>query len=84
MIRVDALTPCVRSLRWKWSESAHLFDDEGDFEALHGKFALCADLLTEIGPGGFFRDSFSALDRSKFAAVAVITSDELAEIAIQE
>jgi hypothetical protein len=33
--------------------------------------ALCADLCTEIGPGGLYREVFGSLDGSQFAHVQV-------------
>jgi hypothetical protein len=41
-------------------------------ELTDGRFALCADLLSEIGEGGIFALQFSRLDASKFADVAVL------------
>jgi hypothetical protein len=37
-----------------------------------GRWMLCADLLTEIGPGGLFADGFQLLDPALFGEVDVI------------
>jgi hypothetical protein len=42
-----------------------------------GRFALCADLLTEIAPGGLHAVLFARLDAGKFAAVEVIDTAAL-------
>ncbi len=33
-----------------------------------GRFALCADILTEIAPGGLFYDTWTRFDFEKFAS----------------
>jgi hypothetical protein len=45
-------------------------------ELSNGSFMLCADLLTEIGFGGLYREGFSLLDIDLFAQVSVITMEE--------
>ena len=42
-----------------------------------GRFALCADLVTEIGPGGIHHALFASFDAALFAAVAVSTRADL-------
>jgi hypothetical protein len=37
-----------------------------------GRWILCADLLTEIGPGGLYADGFSLLPPELFALVVVM------------
>lgn len=39
--------------------------------------AVCADLVSEIGPGGLYAPLFAALDAGQFGAVAVRTFAEL-------
>lgn len=39
--------------------------------------ALCADLVTEIGPGGMHAHLFSHLNQAAFSTVAVLTRAEL-------
>lgn len=34
-IYVDALTPCIPNRQWRWNQSAHLYCDPGNEEALH-------------------------------------------------
>ena len=34
-IYVDALTPCITSARWRFSEACHMYCAPGDLEALH-------------------------------------------------
>ncbi len=41
------------------------------------RFALCADLVSEIQPGGLYHPLFASLDPAKFAAVQVATRAEL-------
>ena len=45
-------------------------------ELTDGRFMLCADLLTEIHPGGLYSQGFSLLDVDLFAQVEVITMEE--------
>ena len=45
-------------------------------ELTNGSYMLCADLLTEIGFGGLYREGFSLLDIDLFAQVSVITMEE--------
>ena len=45
-------------------------------ELTNGSFMLCADLLTEIGFGGLYREGFSLLDIDLFAQVQIITMEE--------
>lgn len=42
--------------------------------------ALCADVLTELGGDGAYRDLFAVLDPTKFSQVEVKTRDELAAL----
>lgn len=39
--------------------------------------AVCADLVSEIGPGGLYAPLFAALDAAQFGAVAVVPFSEL-------
>lgn len=41
-----------------------------------GRWMLCADLLTEVGPGGLYAEGFSRLDSSRFGDIAVISWNE--------
>lgn len=43
----------------------------------NGKYALCADLLTEVSKGGLFADGFAALPADQFASVDVISFSQL-------
>lgn len=42
-----------------------------------GRFALCADLVTEVGPGGIHAALFASFDPGAFAEVEVLTRAEL-------
>ena len=42
-----------------------------------GRFALCADLTTEIRPGGIHHALFASFDAATFSAVAIATRVEL-------
>lgn len=46
-------------------------------ELTDGRFMLCADLLTEIHPGGLYSQGFGLLDADLFAQVEVITLSDL-------
>lgn len=37
-----------------------------------GRFALCGDLLSEVGPGGLYAPGFSRLDAGRFDEIEVI------------
>lgn len=41
-----------------------------------GQWMLCADLLTELGPGGLYADGFSLLPAALFAEVSVMPWSE--------
>lgn len=41
-----------------------------------GRWMLCADLLTEVGPGGMYAAGFARLDQSRFGEIEVISWDE--------
>lgn len=41
------------------------------------RFALCADLITEIGEGGMHAHLFSHLNAAAFSAVAILSRAEL-------
>ncbi len=45
-------------------------------ELTDGRFMLCADLLTEIAPGGLYAQGFGLLDTDLFAQVEVISMEE--------
>jgi hypothetical protein len=37
-----------------------------------GRWMVCADLLSEVGPGGLLADGFSHLNVSRFPEIAVV------------
>jgi|688.fasta_scaffold78156_3 hypothetical protein len=37
-----------------------------------GRWMCCADLLSEVGPGGLLAEGFSHLDRSRLAEIEVV------------
>lgn len=37
-----------------------------------GRYLLCGDLLSEVGPGGLYADGFAKLDAGRFDEIAVI------------
>ena len=45
-------------------------------ELTDGRFMLCADLLTEVGPGGLYSQGFGLLDTDLFSQVSVISMEE--------
>jgi hypothetical protein len=45
-------------------------------ELTNGSFMLCADLLTEIGDKGLYKQGFGLLDADLFAQVQIITMEE--------
>jgi len=45
-------------------------------ELTDGRFMLCADLLTEIHPGGLYSQGFGLLDTDLFSQVSVISMSE--------
>ena len=45
-------------------------------ELTNGSFMLCADLLTEIHPGGLYSQGFGLLDTDLFSQVSVISMEE--------
>ena len=45
-------------------------------ELTDGRFMLCADLLTEIQPGGLYAQGFGLLDTDLFSQVEVISMEE--------
>jgi hypothetical protein len=45
-----------------------------------GRFMLCADLLTEIAPGGLYSQGFGLLDTDLFAQVEVISMEEVSAL----
>lgn len=45
-------------------------------ELSDGRYMLCADLLTEIHPGGLYSQGFGLLDTDLFAQVEVISTEE--------
>lgn len=45
-------------------------------ELTNGSYMLCADLLTEIGPGGLYSQGFGLLDTDLFSQVSVISMAE--------
>ena len=49
-------------------------------ELTDSRFMLCADLLTEIAPGGLYAQGFGLLDTDLFARVEVISMSEAAAL----
>lgn len=49
-----------------------------------GRAALCADLLTEIGPGGLFALQFSRLDANLFNLVEVLDASAFQSLVFPE
>ena len=49
-------------------------------ELSNGSYMLCADLLTEIQPGGLYAQGFGLLDTDLFAQVEVISMEEAAAL----
>ena len=49
-------------------------------ELSDGRFMLCADLLTEIHPGGLYSQGFGLLDTDLFSQVEVISMEEAAAL----
>ena len=49
-------------------------------ELTDGRYMLCADLLTEIQPGGLYNQGFGLLDSDLFAQVEVISMEEAATL----
>jgi hypothetical protein len=49
-------------------------------ELTDGRFALCADLLTEIDAGGIFALQFSRLDAANFPEVDVLSTDAITQL----
>jgi hypothetical protein len=49
-------------------------------ELSNGSYMLCADLLTEIHPGGLYAQGFGLLDTDLFAQVEVISMEEAAAL----
>ena len=45
-------------------------------ELSNGSYMLCADLLTEIAPGGLYAQGFGLLDTDLFSQVEVISMEE--------
>jgi hypothetical protein len=45
-------------------------------ELTNGSFMLCADLLTEIGDKGLYKQGFGLLDADLFAQVQIISMEE--------
>ena len=45
-------------------------------ELTNGSYMLCADLLTEIHPGGLYAQGFGLLDTDLFAQVEVVSMEE--------
>ena len=45
-----------------------------------GRVALCADVLSETGDGGIFREPFGRLDAANFAAVEVLDDEAFREL----
>ena len=45
-------------------------------ELTDGSFMLCADLLTEIGDKGLYKQGFGLLDQDLFPQVSVISMEE--------
>jgi hypothetical protein len=45
-----------------------------------GRFMLCADLLTEIGPEGLYSQGFGLLDTDLFSQVEVISLEEISAL----
>lgn len=45
-----------------------------------GRFALCADLLSEIGDGGVYAAQFQKLPIPKFTQVTVVPVDEVTKL----
>jgi hypothetical protein len=45
-------------------------------ELTDGRYMLCADLLTEIGDKGLYKQGFGLLDADLFARVEVLTMEE--------
>jgi hypothetical protein len=46
----------------------------------NGSYMLCADLLTEIQPGGLYSQGFGLLDNDLFAQVGVISMEEVSAL----
>lgn len=49
-------------------------------ELTDGRYALCADLLTEVGEGGVYAESFARLPAEKFALVDVVSRAALNDV----
>ena len=49
-------------------------------ELSNGSYMLCADLLTEIAPGGLYSQGFGLLDTDLFSQVEVISMEEAAAL----
>ena len=49
-------------------------------ELSNGSYMLCADLLTEIHPGGLYSQGFGLLDTDLFSQVEVISMEEAAAL----
>ena len=49
-------------------------------ELSNGSYMLCADLLTEIQPGGLYSQGFGLLDTDLFSQVSVISMSEAAAL----
>lgn len=49
-------------------------------ELSNGSYMLCADLLTEIQPGGLYAQGFGLLDTDLFSQVEVISMEEAAAL----
>jgi hypothetical protein len=52
-------------------------------DLVDGRKMLCADLLTEIGPGGLYAQGFSQLPAELFAQVEVIPMSQVLPLLIQ-
>jgi hypothetical protein len=49
-------------------------------ELTDGRYMLCADLLTEIGPGGLYSQGFGLLDTDLFSQVEVVSLEEISSL----
>lgn len=45
-------------------------------ELVDGRWLLCGDLLSEVGPGGLYAGGFSHLDPERFSEIEVLPWDE--------
>lgn len=49
-----------------------------------GRFVLCGDLLSEVGPGGLYAAGFAKLDPTRFGEIEVIALADALALAMPE